>query len=860
MIKGFVFLFCFFFILALNAQFTDDFSDGNFSENPSWIGDEEKFSVNEFDQLQLTAIPESSDAYLSTSSGAINDAQWDFYVRMDFNPSSTNYARIYLSSNSSDLRNALNGYFVYIGGTTDEISLYRQTGTTRTRILQGVAGSVNTANVAVRIRVTRDETGNWELLRDTSLTDVFVSEGVVFDDTFIQTSFSGVYCDYTATRSDKFFFDDFVVTGTPFLDVIPPNVVSVLPTSENTLDLLFDEPISLESATLVSNYTVNFGIGLPLLAQRDEVNTALIHLTFATNFVDGAVHEIQISDIEDLSGNSTGNLTESFFFYSENEPEIGDIRINEVMANEHPSVGQPLTEYIELFNTTSKTFDLTNWRICNDNSCGTIQNSLLLPNGYLIIVPTSGINEFPNVPSINATSFPTLKNGGDEVWLKNPEQAVFDMMFYTLSTYQDVTKSKGGYSLELINPILPCSGEFNWRVTSSPTGGTPGLINAVYDNSTDTIPPSIVAIYTTSSSSCTVYFSEIMDSVELVNTTITSSPFLGALELVCPNRFSNILHVNFEHEMIANTSYLLILLSLSDCSGNTQNVESSFILPDTAIEGDVVVNEILFNPLTGGSDYVELYNSSQKVIDLANWKIANFTDTIANLKTLSTAPLLLFPDSYLVLTKDSVHVKQNFINHGWGRFLQCELPSYPNASGSVILLNSVNEVLDRVDYSEKWHFRLIDDKKGKALERIQAKGESSSASNWQTASETVGFGTPGIRNSQQLASMNATVFTIDPAVISPDNDGYQDFALIQYDLPESGMVGTILIVDEQGRHVRELVNNHYFDLSGTLKWDGLRDDGSKCAVGRYILLFDVYSYSGGSRIQQRKVVVVATKL
>lgn len=844
------------------AQFTDDFTDGDYTTNPEWTGDDAKFIVNASQELQLMAPAESSDAYLSTSSESIENAVWEFYIRMEFNPSSTNYSRVFLVSNSADLRNPLNGYFVYIGGTNDEISLFRQTASTRTSIITGTPGSVNSTTVNAKIRVTRDVTGNWELLRDTSLTDVYISEGTVFDDTYVQSTYFGVYCDYTATRSDKFFFDDFSVVGDPYIDMIPPNFVSLAVTTQNTLDILFDEAIDQASGELVTNYVVDNGVGSPSLAERDAINPALIHLTFANPFVDGATHEITISNIEDLSNNIASTITEEFFFYIANIPELGDVRINEVMANQNPSVGQPLTEYVELFNTTSKTFELTGWRICNDNSCGTIQNALLLPNQYMIITPTNSIDSFPGLPVINATSFPTLKNDGDMVILMdNTQTIIYDAIYYTLATYQDNAKSQGGYSLELINPEAPCSGQSNWRATNSPTGGTPGVQNSVFDNTPDTTPPAIESIFTLSQNAIQVTFTELMDSVDLVNINVLIAPSLTIVDLVVQNRYSYTVDVLVAQDIEPSLIYTMYLNDVEDCSGNSANLNGTFVLPSQPESGELIINEILFNPLTGGFDYVELYNNSTKVFNLKNWRMANFTDTIANLKLITSSNYLLYPDKYIVLTKDSMNVKQNYVNHGWGTFLHCDLPSYPNSSGSVIAVSEMDEVIDRVDYDEKWHFRLIDDKKGKSLERIRAAGPSNEASNWQTASETVGFGTPGVKNSQNFEADLDGAINIEPPVFSPDNDGYQDFAMFIYDLPEPGMVGSIFIFDEHGRQVREFVNNHYFDQKGELKWDGIRDDGSKCSVGRYIVIFDIYSPTGNTkRINQRKIVVVATRL
>jgi hypothetical protein len=844
------------------GQFVDNFTDGDFTSNPEWTGDAAKFIVNGSQQLQLNAPAETSDAYLSTASGAIEDASWEFYLRMDFNPSSTNYARIYLVSNSPDLRGGLNGYFVYVGGTTDEISLYRQTGTTRTRILQGLAGSVNSTTVNVKIRVTRDEIGNWELLRDTSLTGVFVSEGAVFDNTHFQSSFFGVYCDYTATRSTHFRYDEFLVAGDPYIDATPPGLVSVTPISSNELQVLFNEPVSLTTAENTTNYAVNNGIGQPASAVRDGTNTAQVTLTFPTNFIDGSIHTLTMTGMTDLSGNIAPQLVGQFFYWEDNVPVPGDVRINEVMPKESPSVGMPLNEWVELYNPTSKTFNITGWRLCNDNSCGTIQNHLLLPDSYVIIVPTNSLDSFPGLNVINATSFPSLKNTGDEVSIRTSDESIqVDWMKYNDATFQDLAKSQGGYSLELINPYLPCANESNWRATNSSFGGTPGAQNSVFSMTPDTVTPSISQILVLSEYQLRVTFTEPLDSSNMISLTPLFTPNLTVVALSSSSGISSELTITVQESIGSGIWYTLNLGEVIDCSGNGAILQGQFIRPQEAMVGDIVINEILFNPLTGGVDYIELYNTSEKTLSFEQMKIANVSgSSIANPELISNFQTLFPPNSYVVLTSDSLNVKQNYSNHGWGTFLAVTLPSYSNSTGTVILLSPSDSILDSVSYDENWHFRLIDDKKGKSLERISPLGPSNDPSNWQTASETVGFGTPGLSNSQYFLTGSEGTISIEPKIFSPDNDGYQDFCLFIYDLPETGMVGSIFIFDEHGRQVREFVNNHYFDQRGELKWDGIRDDGTKCSVGRYIIVFDIFSPQTGTKIAHKQVIVVAARI
>ncbi len=203
------------------AQFTEDFLDGDFTSSPIWSGDGLKFVV-ESNQLRLMAPAITDVAYLSTLSASINNAAWSFFVRLDFATSGTNYADVYLVSDNRILTGLLNGYFVRIGNTSDEVSLYRQSGTTKTEIIDGLDLRVGADPVQVRIRVTRDEAGNWELLSDALLSGTYVSEGAIADVTHLASSYSGVLCVYTATRSTSFYFDDFIISGDPFIDPSTP--------------------------------------------------------------------------------------------------------------------------------------------------------------------------------------------------------------------------------------------------------------------------------------------------------------------------------------------------------------------------------------------------------------------------------------------------------------------------------------------------------------------------------------------------------------------------------------------------------------------------------------------------------------
>ena len=138
------------------AQLEDDFSDGDFTNNPAWNGDAANFEVDANFTLHLNAPAVSNEAYLSIPSVAVDTSLWEVTVEMNFNPSSSNRARIYLMSTSANLESSLNGYFVELGNSEDEVSLYRQTGNSTSKIIDGVDDLLDLNGVAVMIRVTRN--------------------------------------------------------------------------------------------------------------------------------------------------------------------------------------------------------------------------------------------------------------------------------------------------------------------------------------------------------------------------------------------------------------------------------------------------------------------------------------------------------------------------------------------------------------------------------------------------------------------------------------------------------------------------------------------------------------------------------
>ena len=187
------------------------------------------------------------------------------------------------------------------------------------------------------------------------------------------------------------------------------------------------------------------------------------------------------------------------------------------------------------------------------------------------------------------------------------------------------------------------------------------------------------------------------------------------------------------------------------------------------------------------------------------------------------------------------------------------MPSYNDDEGDVIILDEHGNIIDEVVYSEKWHFKLISEKEGISLERIDYNAASQEEKNWHSAATSVGYGTPTYKNSQLKVDAGVTAeISVTPEIVSPDNDGMDDFAVIRYSFPEPGYVSNVTIFDATGRPVRYLERNTLNGSTGYYRWDGLGEKNQQLPVGIYIIYTEVFNQDGKSK-KFRNVIVLARK-
>ncbi len=853
MVRFLVFLVFFSSVSVLFAQFSDDFSNGNFTEDPSWVGDHDKFIVD--DGVLRLYDDDAGMAWLSTQSQVVANTQWDFWLRIGFTPSDNNHPRIYLVSDKADLSGPLNGYFIQVGktgGDNKRIFFCRQDGTEETVLITGHMNVAEGSNNIMRIRVFRDGLGNWNILTAPGGGELFIPQGQAFDNTYSSGHWFGVRCTYTVSNSTRFYFDDFRVG-----DILPgaaPEVSRVRVVSPYVLDICFNTVLHAPSAQNTAHYAVDGGVGQPLIAAIDPDKPYLVRLQFADAFTENHAYTITIEHVLGADGQSMVPYEGLFANYVAG---MFDVVFNEIMANSRPEVGLPPHDWVELYNTTGLPVDVEGWVLQHGDTKRELPHATIKPKGYLVLTAEAAYPDMGAhgpvlaVPGLSATAF-TIGGTSLALWDNTGELLAF--VAYTDRWYRDAVKAQGGWSLEKIDPYNYGQGAENWTASGDPLGGTPGATNSHRAENPNTTQPRLVRAGYTDSLRVRLHFSEPMHKASLLNSDhyyIKDGP--GAPVAVMANLpdLSRV-ELALDQPLQQGKIYAVeVTGALFDCDGNSlhQN-QASVAIPDEPVQNGMVINEVLFNPPAGGSRYIEIYNRSERVFDLRHMILASRDPqdhSLTSLQEISDESLLLFPGDYLVLSQDTAVVRDTY--HIPVQDVLWEMGGMPrmtNTSGVVILATRGHMIVDLLAYEEDMHLPLIANPSGVALERLHPDRPSSEASSWHSAAAAAGYGTPGYQNSQYMPpyAEPGGRWEVYPQVFSPDGSGHHDVLQIRYQLDTPGYVAHIRVFDRRGRKVRTISPGKLLATEGIITWDGTTNDGDKATIGVYVIHVEMVHDSG----------------
>ena len=866
----------------------EKFDDYELLTNPTWYGHIDSISIYSSGSSSIPSclLPcirvscngsSANSIYISTSnqrSFSTSATEWSFWARV---PSATsgNNAKIYLIADRQDLLDPqLNGYYVSLGLQNKKLTLYKQTGSTTTVLINGNYLNISNSSNYFRIKVTRDASGNWEMYSDTtakgSSTQMYYpwNEGSGFnnDNTYDNSSWFGMVTTYTSGSSSKNFYFDNFYSGPVINDTVAPTAsISV---SKPFIFVKFNESVNITDATDINNYCI---LELPSLFSIPCTPDSVVAVSGTNNtykivynypLSDDKVYNLVVKNIKDLSGNTMITDTFTFAFH---KVQTYDIVINEIMADPDPPVGLPKAEYVELYNKTDFPIDLTSWKFSYGSgpTTKTFSAVTMQPHSYLIISCENMMNTYGlTAPLFASSCTSSITNSGTTLILTDANGNLIHTVTYSDSWFSTSNKKNGGWSLEQINPYNPCGGQSNWKESVAAEGGTPGKLNSVNAANADNSAPEIahIGVNALTSDRFYVYFNEpliyssfnnISKFKVMLNGNDLGNP--SAISPDFPAYSSATFYMPASHPKIlpANIYQLVIIDSVFDCAGNMiiTNSSANFALPEDAEPGDIIINEILSYPPDGCSNYVEIYNKSNKIINLGTLILGTWdsiAQVISNPKNISEENHLIFPAEYYCLSTNPDAVKQSYYTSNPKGFIKMSsMPSYNNNDGTVTIGNKNLQLMDKLTYRRSMHLPTLTSIKGISLERISFDRATEDPSNWHSASHNAGYGTPAYKNSQYAEfTFEDSPFTITPEIFSPDNDGYNDVLGILYKFDEPGYHVEITIYDSKGRLVKKLVKKEVTGTEGTFLWNGINENNEKAGIGIYIIYSEVKDLQG----------------
>jgi len=464
----------------ISAQLVDDFSDGDFTNGPSWTGDTDDFVVNINGELQLMA-PEAGESSLFTTLSYPDTIQLDMTFRLEMSPSSSNFGLIYLGLDDID-PSVANGYYLQIGesGSNDAIKLYRLDSGSEILLATASDGAISSDPAQARISVTIYPDGLWSFSTDYDLSGFNELEFEVMDDThsFSGLNIFGVYCEYTETRKENFFYDDISIMKFE-QDEIGPLLTNLSVTGDKTILLSFNEKIDATTAENLDNYIVDQGLGSPSGAISDGVK---VFLTFDNTFLSGTPYQLAILNVEDENGNAIIPIAEPFIVTV--FPNIGDLAISEILSD--PYSGG--TDFVEIYNKSDNFINLNGLIISNINKeeeKKIDQDIELLPDEYICFTEDKEflISTYPthDVDQIIEVDLPSFNNDSGNVSLSHSSASTdyIDQFDYDEGLHFELLDDTEGVSLERISFTADTQSEDNWHSASTTAGlATPGIANS----------------------------------------------------------------------------------------------------------------------------------------------------------------------------------------------------------------------------------------------------------------------------------------------------------------------------------------------------------------------------------------------
>ncbi len=648
---------------------------------------------------------------------------------------------------------------------------------------------------------------------------------------------------YSAARDRGLWMDDLSLEGRFIPDTIAPLVTGVEVSDPRHLQIFFSEEILKPGPGSFLLTGLNYNHGTGIVPDSVVYGSDYVLLGFPLPIPNRNRMEIDVSGIFDSDMNY---LSDTLLFFMRDRPEWGDLVFTEIMYDPDPVVSLPNEEYLEIYNRSVYSVEMEGCWLEVGTRKKEFAPFTFEPGRFLLV---TGI---------------TLPNSGAIVKLCSSEGTLIHAIRYRVPWKGPEWKAEGGWSLESPDPEIVCIDPDLWEFSSDPRGGTPGSINSNHTELEDGANPQLLYLGFTGKSTIRVTYSEQVRFNAENTGLIKVVPGLSSPDsVVAVWPLSDELDLFFSEDFPDKQIFELYLPGIADCAGNMSgNEKIRFAKPGIPRFGEVIINEIMYDPVDGNPEFIELRNVSDQCFDVHSLSLdVEKDDTSPEMPVpIYDRSRILAPGDYLVVSASTGRLLEAYCLEAPGCCLEMGMmPGLLNSGGIIYLTDRSGTILDMAHFGDHLHMDLLGDSRGISLERISADRPGSDPENWHSAASIEGYATPGRENSQSLSDPTADpekILTVEPMVFSPDNDGYQDLLQILIAAGRGEWVVRLLITDMAGNPVRQLANNHIVGPQATYTWDGESDDETMVSEGLYVIHLWGYQPDTGKKWNRKTGVGV----
>lgn len=603
----------------------------------------------------------------------------------------------------------------------------------------------------------------------------------------------------------KHSFQDIYVGGIRD-DTIPPKINAIQQITNNSLEILFSEPI----LNLQKNHIICNQIPIDSVAMNQDSTTLNIillnnyHLSFDSL-------QLQIIQLVDQNNNTKKNLIIFCNYRYIDTPKFGDIILNEIMVKPSPTLGQlPEKKYIEIFNPTNQFYNLNCLILTDQYTQCYLPNYQIKPKEYIAIGYKGDTSDFKFTNFLGVNSFPSFNQEEDHVILKTKKNEILFNMHY-LENMMNLEYRNGGYSLEKINLKYKNQEIENWSSNKN-IGGSPGKPN---DQTEVFIPQEIKLIeaYHTS------------DSIYLrVNSTLNPNSIYTA---ICNGKNVNLKLVQNEiltgklPDSLSKNSRITIenLFEFDSLiSGNSPaNISYRYTFNSSKLD----FNEILFHNYVGNPDYIEFVNNDTSAIFLDQFVLNIYQEDEISLKQQfalkNTKRWLMKPQELLCFTNEKSKILNQFSCSQKQQIIEKnDFPNFTSETGhlKLIHLNSGASIKNELNYSSKMHSSFYSETTGISLEKLNETLQSKEQNSWTSATQSFQYGSPGIENSVKINFENTAGqnhFNLRKNTIHD-----LETLILDYSFNEAGYIINASIYNKNGFLITNCIQNYRASNEGII--------------------------------------------